>query len=99
MGKREWYRSISKGEKEIPGCMNGMLHFFDFHRILFTPSGDSSGSGRAAQVTSADQQLHRYPSHRNGKKFHCFFFIVKQKGMVILIAVMMYFIRCGGAKE
>nr|XP_010909856.1 uncharacterized protein LOC105035843 isoform X2 [Elaeis guineensis] len=35
---REWHwsRSLAKGEKESPGCMSGMLHYFDFHHLLFT---------------------------------------------------------------
>ncbi|XP_020596169.1 uncharacterized protein LOC110036139 isoform X2 [Phalaenopsis equestris] len=35
---REWYwsRSESKEERERPGCMRGMFHFFDFHHLHFT---------------------------------------------------------------
>ncbi|KAJ3679814.1 hypothetical protein LUZ60_016092 [Juncus effusus] len=55
MGKeRQWSRSISKGEKGISniGCMGGMLHYFDFHRLLFTGTGHNIGRTTSISRTS-----------------------------------------------
>ncbi|XP_072960178.1 uncharacterized protein [Typha angustifolia] len=51
MGRSEWYR----GEKESPGCMSGMLHYLDFHHLLFAAGNVSrappDSSPRVASYT------------------------------------------------
>ncbi|XP_020262966.1 uncharacterized protein LOC109838942 [Asparagus officinalis] len=63
MGRREWYRSLAKREKEVSGCMSGVFQFLDFHNILFTPS---SNSGRVAQSSSPQIRRHSSNSQFSG---------------------------------
>ncbi|PKU69253.1 hypothetical protein MA16_Dca002523 [Dendrobium catenatum] len=64
---REWYwsRSVSKEERERPGCMKGMFHFFDFHHLLFTggcrtPAAATSPPATELQYQQMPQKPQRY---------------------------------------
>ncbi|KAJ4759913.1 LOW protein: M-phase inducer phosphatase-like protein [Rhynchospora pubera] len=66
MGKeRQGSRSISREEREITasGCMGGMLHYFDFHHLLFTGGHDS---GRMAANSVHHSDLRKPQSNLKG---------------------------------
>ncbi|KAJ0962218.1 hypothetical protein J5N97_030046 [Dioscorea zingiberensis] len=63
MGRRDWYWSRSADQKGSPGCMSGMLHFLDFHQLLFTTT---NGSNPKSNTSKTPPELSPQPSNLKG---------------------------------
>jgi hypothetical protein len=71
MGKeRHRSKSISTRDKDITasGCMGGMLHYFDFHHLLFH---GGHGSARMPSNLVNHSDLRNLQSSTKGKFFLC----------------------------
>ncbi|KAG1362454.1 hypothetical protein COCNU_10G006730 [Cocos nucifera] len=64
---REWHwsRSLAGEEKESPGCMSGMLHYFDFHHLLFTASSPTVQPELSSEVHHPTSQPKGMDAPRN----------------------------------
>ncbi|XP_019709193.1 uncharacterized protein [Elaeis guineensis] len=64
---REWHwsRSLAREEKESPGCMSGMLHYFDFHHLLFTAGSRTVPPELSSQVHHPTSQPKGIEAPRN----------------------------------